>query len=58
MNELFFEEYKKIITDVIDDPRLPVAANINIGHAAPRCIIPFGIEAEVDVMNQRIRFGK
>lgn len=58
MDELYFDEYKKIIVDVIDNPKLPVVANINIGHATPRCIIPFGVEAEVDVLNQKITFKK
>ena len=56
MDELYFDEYKKIIVDVIDNPGLPIVANINIGHATPRCIIPFGVEAEVDAVNQIIRF--
>ena len=56
MDEVYFEEYKKIITEVINDPALPVAANINIGHAAPRCIIPFGVNAMVDTDRQLIRF--
>lgn len=33
-----------------------VVANINIGHATPRCIIPFGVEAVVDAVNQSIEF--
>ena len=53
----YFDEYKKIIVDVIDNPNISVVANINIGHATPRCIIPFGIEAEVDAVNQKIRFA-
>lgn len=56
MDELYFDEYKKIIIEVIDNPKLSVVANINIGHATPRCIIPFGVEAEVDAVKQRIRF--
>lgn len=57
MDEIYFEEYKKIITEVINDPALPVLANINIGHAAPRCIIPFGVNAVVDADRQLIRFN-
>lgn len=56
MDELYFEEYKKIIVEVIDDPTLPIVANINIGHATPRCIIPFGVNAVVDTEQQVIRF--
>lgn len=56
MDELYFEEYKKIIVEVVDDPVLPIVANLNIGHATPRCIIPFGVNAEVDAYEQVIRF--
>ena len=56
MDELYFEEYKKIIVEVIDNPALPIVANINIGHATPRCIIPFGVNAIVDANEQCIRF--
>ena len=33
--------YKQLLVEVIDDPALPVVCNLNIGHAAPRCILPF-----------------
>lgn len=38
-------------------PELPIVANVNIGHATPRCIIPFGVEAVVDTEGQVIRFA-
>ena len=56
MDELYFEEYKKIMVEVIDNPALSIVANINIGHATPRCIIPFGVNAIVDANEQVIRF--
>ena len=56
MDELYFEEYKEIMVEVIDNPQLPIVANINIGHATPRCIIPFGVNAIVDANEQVIRF--
>jgi muramoyltetrapeptide carboxypeptidase LdcA involved in peptidoglycan recycling len=56
MDEKYFEEYKKILIRAIDDPGLPVVSNINIGHATPRCIIPFGVYARVDADQQVIRF--
>lgn len=56
MDELYFEEYKRILTEVIDDPGLSVVVNVNIGHATPRCIIPFGVNAVVDANAQCIRF--
>lgn len=57
MDEAYFEEYKKIIVEVINNPTLPIAVNINVGHAAPRCIIPFGVHAVVDIDHQLIRFN-
>lgn len=49
--------YKQLLVEVIDDPALPVVCNLNIGHAAPRCILPFGVRACVDVAAQKITFA-
>lgn len=57
MDEIYAQEYKRILVDVIDNLNLPIVYNINIGHAQPRCIIPFGVEATVDIENQVIRFA-
>ncbi|MBF1284165.1 MAG: LD-carboxypeptidase, partial [Oribacterium parvum] len=35
---------------------LPIVFNLNVGHATPRAILPFGIMAKVDVLAQRISF--
>ncbi|MDO4804043.1 MAG: LD-carboxypeptidase [Lachnospiraceae bacterium] len=51
------EEYKKLLVSVIDNPSLPILCNINIGHATPRCIIPFGVHAWVDAEDQSVTFG-
>ena len=56
MDETYADEYKQILIDVIDNPELPIVFNINIGHSMPRCIIPFGIKAEVDAKAQVIHF--
>ena len=56
MDEIHDQEYKQILREVIDEPELPIVCNLNIGHAQPRCIIPFGIEARVDAEHQVIRF--
>ena len=57
MDEAYAREYCRILVDGIGDPRLPVVCNVNVGHAQPRCIIPFGVEARVDVGRQVIRFA-
>ncbi len=56
MDEAYAEEYRQLLTEVIDRPDLPILLNLNIGHAMPRCIMPFGIEAHVDAEQQVIRF--
>lgn len=56
MDETYAREYQRILTETIDIADLPVVCNLNIGHALPRCIIPFGVRATVDAVNQVIRF--
>ena len=57
MDETYAEEYKALLVEVIGRPELPILFNLNIGHAMPRCILPFGVEATVDAERQTIRFG-
>ena len=57
MDDKYHAEYKAALREVIDDPRLPILCNVNIGHALPRCIIPFGPVATVDAENQTITFA-
>ncbi|WP_408641283.1 hypothetical protein [Schaalia meyeri] len=57
MDGAYAEEYRQALAQVIDRPDLPVVFNLNVGHAMPRCIIPFGVEAVVDADKQIIRFA-
>ena len=56
MDETYMEEYRQLLTQVIHRPELPIVYNLNVGHAKPRCIIPFGVPAVVDAEKQIIRF--
>ena len=56
MDETYSDEYQKLLVSVIDRPELPVLYDINVGHATPRCIIPFGVQARVDAEKQVISF--
>ena len=56
MDEVNDREYRRALVEVIDRPELPIVCNLNIGHATPRCILPLGVEAHVDVNAQLIRF--
>ncbi len=57
MDEAYAQEYKQLLIQIIGRSDLPIVFNLNIGHAMPRCIIPFGVEAVVDVEKQMIRFA-
>lgn len=57
MNERYDAEYRACLKEVIANPALPVVCNLSIGHALPRCIIPFGVDATVDAEAQCIRFA-
>jgi len=56
MDEAYAKEYQQLLVQEIGNPDLPILWNLNIGHAVPRCIIPFGVEAVVDAESQVIRF--
>lgn len=53
-DQIYMEEYHQILVDVIDNPDFPILANLNIGHATPRCILPFGVDVQVDALEQVI----
>ena len=57
MDEAYMQEYRRLLIKAVDDPDLPIVFNLNVGHATPRCILPFGVEATVDAEKQIIRFG-
>lgn len=57
MDEAYAQEYKQLLIQIMGRSDLPIVFNLNIGHAMPRCIIPFGVEAVVDVEKQMIRFA-
>lgn len=57
-NEQFYEEYKEVYIKVIAEEagrrELPIIYNVNCGHTSPVCILPNGVEAEIDCDNRRI----
>ncbi|MBO4848304.1 MAG: LD-carboxypeptidase [Clostridia bacterium] len=58
MDGAYAVEYREALKEVVADPALPIVCNINVGHAQPRCIIPFGVPAEVDAVEGVIRFSR
>lgn len=55
-DETYYEEYKKVLIEVIDNPLMPILYNVNFGHSSPRCVIPYGTEVLVDIQNTKIIF--
>ena len=55
-DEKYYDEYKEIILEEIKNEDLSILYNLNVGHATPRCIVPFGVHAVVDANEQKIRF--
>ncbi|WP_308577720.1 hypothetical protein [uncultured Parvimonas sp.] len=55
-NEEYYDKYKQILLDEIKNKNLSIVYNINVGHSTPRCIIPFGVNAKVDIERQIIEF--
>ena len=56
VNECNYQEYKKLLINIIDDPSIPIVCNLNVGHTTPRCIVPFNEHAVIDVNKQTITF--
>ena len=57
MDDRHHAAYKQALLDVIPDATLPIVCNLNVGHAQPRCILPFGVRATVDAAAQTVCFG-
>ena len=55
MDETFYDDYREALLDIIDS-NIPIVYNLNVGHATPRAIVPFGVHASVDAKEQIIRF--
>ena len=49
MDEVYYNEYKAVYTDFFSKKRVPTLYNLNFGHSAPRCFIPYGIRAEINL---------
>ena len=54
MNEKYYDEYKSVWCEVVDNRDIPILYNVNFGHASPRAILPYGAMAHVDANKQEI----
>ncbi|WBW49484.1 LD-carboxypeptidase [Peptoniphilus equinus] len=56
-NETYFDAYKSVLLETISNKKLSIVYNVNVGHSTPRCIVPFGVMADVNSTEQIIRFN-
>ncbi len=56
MDGTYDGEYRRILLDTVGDKNLPILANLSVGHATPRAIIPLGVPATVDATVGKISF--
>lgn len=58
-DEKYYNEYKDVYLQVIgkeaNRPDLPILYNMNFGHNAPLCILPYGILAEINSTENSFR---
>lgn len=54
IDEVYYDEYKEVISKVFDDIDTPVLYNVNFGHSVPRCILPYDADTIVDYDNKKI----
>lgn len=53
-DETYYDEYKDILVNVVNNPKLPIVYNVNFGHATPRCALQYGAMAKVDMKEKKI----
>ncbi len=58
VDETYYEEYKQILINELSVFDFPILFNLNFGHSAPRTIIPYGAEAEIDPTNKTLTILK
>lgn len=47
-NEIYYHEYKEVLARVTAQAQTPILYNLNFGHAYPRTVLPYGLEAQID----------
>lgn len=55
-DQIYMQEYMEIIRQELADKQ--VLFNLNIGHAYPRCIMPYGVDCSVDFDAKTVQFAQ
>lgn len=58
-DERYYQEYKEVLLQVVGDeagrPDMPILYNMNFGHTAPICVLPYGAKAEIDCTDRAFK---
>jgi len=58
-HEKYYKEYRQVLVQVVGKeskrPNLPILYNVNFGHTEPKCILPYGVLAEINCENKSFR---
>lgn len=55
-DEVYYEEYKHVYKEVINNRDLPIIYNVNFGHAYPRTLLGYGMQVKIDMNSKRITY--
>ncbi|MDL2253887.1 LD-carboxypeptidase [Ruminococcaceae bacterium OttesenSCG-928-I18] len=59
MKEKYYEEYKEVLLQVVGKEagrvHMPILYNMNFGHTAPICTLPYGIKSEIECETKSFR---
>lgn len=54
MDEVYYNEYKQVLKEELNEFNYPILYNINIGHAYPHTILPLGEIVEINSENKTL----
>ena len=55
MDEIYYEEYKKIYEKIFKNSSVPILYNVNFGHSVPRCFLQYNALATIDYDKKTIK---
>ena len=53
-NETYFADYQQVLLDVTQPYQTPILYNLNFGHAYPRTLLPYGLQATIDFDHRQL----
>ena len=54
MDEIYYDEYKKVYKEFFKNKDTLVIYNLNFGHSVPRCILKYDALTKIDTINKKI----